>query len=500
VPVESVGRGTIDRVSFFAEQRRRQRQTWRLLAVCMLVVIFIGLIASTVVSPIALAVAGLLLRFAERLGLFSPSIVAVREALVAWANRGVADLGIIGDRLEQARNLGEALALARHGGVFASLLAPGIVAMLIAYYMLCTFLRRSGGPSIAKALNARGPLPGDFIEHRLTNIVEEMAVAGGLGAPQIMLVDSSVANAAAVRSPTGEAIVLVTRGLLDQLDRPETVAVVGHLVGSIGNGDWRLMCSLMAVFETLGLFLSMIDLPFRASARRTFWRLMKLMAARASRPQESALVSQILAESIDPASTEETSRFLGLEQGGSRLRKVLTIPLLPLALLNILLRMVLWLWVSLLLGLVVALLWRNRRYLADASAVQLTRDPDALAGALRKLSVVGGIPAGGAAIEYVFFFGPDRAAEKGFGTKSGLVMPLQPSLRGRLRRVIAMGATPDPAVRMSMPLAVKAALGCLMLVGAPLIFALVAAVGFLTLTVIMLASGFAALEIALALG
>jgi Zn-dependent protease with chaperone function len=500
VPVESGGFGAIDRVSFFAEQRRRQRQTWRLIAVCVLVVIFIGLIASTVVSPIVLALAGLLLRFAERLVPFSSTIAAVREALVAWANRGVADLGIIADRLDQARNLGDTLALTRYAGAFAGLLVPGIAAMLIAYFMLYTLLRRSSGPSIAMTLNARGPQPGDFIEHRLTNIVEEMALAGGLRAPQIMLVDASVANAAAVRSPEGEAIILVTRGLLDQLDRPETAAVIADLVGSIGNGDWRLMCSLMAVLETLGLFLSMIDLPFRAKARRAFWRLVRLIVVRRSRPQESSMVAQILAESIDPASTEETSRFLGLEQGGSRLRKVLTIPLLPLAILNILLRMVLWLWISLLLGIAVALLWRNRRYLADASAVQLTRDPDALARALRKLSATGGIPPGGEAIEYLFFFGPERATDHGFGTKSGLVLPLQPSLRERLRRVIVMGAKPDATLRMSTPLGVKTALGCAMLVGAPLVFALVVAVGFLTLMVVTFTSAFAGLVVVLALG
>jgi len=491
---------TFDRVSFFAEQRRRQRQTWRLVAVCVFVVTFIGLIASTIVSPIALAAAGLLLRLAEKLLPFSTTIESLRGAVVAWANRGVADLGIIADRLDQMSNLTDALALTPYATAFAALFLPGIAAMLIAYFTLYTLLRRSGGPSIAIALNARSPLPGDFVEHRLSNIVEEMAVAAGLRAPQIMLIDAPVANAAATSSPEGEPIVLVTRGLLDQLSRQETQAVVGHLVGSIGNGDWRLMCSLMGVFETLGLFLTIIDLPFRASARRAFWRLLRLIVARGGRPQESVLIVETLAESIDTASTEETSRFLGLEQGGSRLCKVLTIPLLPLALLNILLRMVLWLWVSLLLGIVVALLWRNRRYFADASAVQLTRDPDALAGALRKLSVHGGVPPGGDAVEYVFFFGRQRAAEKGFGTKAGVVMPLQPSLKGRLRRLIAMGAKPDASRHAGMPLALKATLGCAMLVIAPLIVALGVAVGILTLMVLTLTSGFAGLVIVWAIG
>jgi Zn-dependent protease with chaperone function len=495
VPIE-----TFDRVSFFAEQRRRQRQTWRLVAVCFLVVIFIGLIASTIVSPLVLAAVGLLLHAAEKLLPFSTTVASVRGAVVAWANRGVADLGILADRLDQTTNLGDALALTHYAAAFTGLLVPGIAAMLIAYFMLYTLLRRSGGSSIAVALSARSPRSDDFVEHRLSNIVEEMAVAAGLRAPRIMLIDAPVANAAATSSPDGEPIVLVTCGLLDQLSRQEIQAVVGHLVGSIGNGDWRLMCSLMGVFETLGLFLTIIDLPFRTKARRALWRLLRLMVVRRRWPQESALIVETLAESIDTASTEETSRFLGLEQGASRLRKVLTIPLLPLALLNILLRMVLWLWVSLLLGIIVALLWHNRRYFADASAVQLTRDPDALAGALRKLSVHGGVPPGGEAVEFVFFFGRERAAEHGFGTKSGLVLPLQPSLRRRLRRLIAMGAKPDTSRHADVPFAFRALLGCAMLVIAPLILALGVAVGLLTLMVVTLTSGFAGLVIVWALG
>jgi Zn-dependent protease with chaperone function len=500
VPAERGGFGAIDRVSFFAEQRRRRRQTWRLLAVCLFVVGFIGLIASTVISPIVLAMGGLLLRGAEWLAPSSPSITGARHVVAAWANRAVADLGIMADRLDQARSFGDALALLPYGAAFAGLLVPGVVATLIAYLALYALLRRSAAASIPLALNARQPKSGDFVERRLTDIVEEMALAGGLPEPQVMLVEAPVANAAAFPSSGGGAVVLVTRGLLDQLDRQETEAVIGHLVGSIGNGDWRLLCSLMAVFETLGLFLTIIDLPFRAKARRALWRLLRLVVLRASRPEESTAVAEMLAASIDTASTEETSRFLGLGQDGSRLRKVLTLPLLPLALLNILLRLVLWLWVSLLLGLVVALLWRNRRYLADASAVQLTRDPDALAGALRKLGALGGIPSGGAAVEYVFFFGPQRAAESGFGTKSGIVLPLQPPLRGRLRRVIAMGATPDARRGTAMPLGVKTALGCLMLVVAPLVCALFVAVGFLTLVVLTLASAFACLVIVWAFG
>lgn len=489
-----------DRVSFFAEQRRRRRQTWRLLAICLFVVSFIGVIASTVISPIVMALVGLGLRLAQKLAPTSSGIAAARHAVVAWVDRGVADIGIFSDRIDQVKTMGDALALTPYVTSFAALLVPGIVAMLIAYFLLYGSLRRSAGAGISLALNARSAVADDPVEHRLTNIVEEMAVAGGLGLPKVMLVDDPISNAAAFRSAGGEAVVLVTRGLLTDLERNEVEAVIGHLVGSIGNSDWRLMCSIMAVFETLGFFLRIIDLPFSADARRAVWRLLVLSFVHRNRPAESAAVAQLLVESLDTESVSATSRFLGMEEGGSRLRKILTVPFLPLAMVNMFLRLVLWLWVSLLLGVVVALVWRRRRYLADASAVQLTRDPDALAQALQKLGSAGGIPRGGAGVDYVFFCGPEKAANTGFGVKSGIVVSLQPPLRARMRRLVAMGAKSSAQLRGTMPSGVKALMGCLMLILAPLLVVLFAAVSFLTLMVVALGGGLAAALMVWAVG
>jgi Zn-dependent protease with chaperone function len=488
------------RVSFFAEQQRRRRQTWQLLAASFTVVSLIGLIASTVMSPIVFAVAGLTLRLTERLAPNSSSISAVRRAIVAWVDRGIADLNFFFDHLDRVQSLGEALALTSHTTAFLALLTPGIVAMLAFYLALRRFIRRSVGDGIARALKARAAVAEDFAEHRLANIVDEMALAAGIGVPRLLMVDEPMANAAAFRSGKGEAIVLVTRGLVASLDRSETEAVIGHLMGSLGNGDWRLICSLMAVFETLGLFLSIIDVPFRAGARRAIWRVLRIAVWRGNNPEEAAQLGELLAESIDTASLEETGRFLGSEKGGSRLRKIMTAPLLPLALINVLLRLVLWLWVSLLLGTAIALLWRKRRYLADASAIQLTRDPDALAGALRKLALSGGIPVGAAAIDYLFFCGPRGQGDDGFGSKRGIFMPMHPPLQSRMRRIVAMGATSDARSGRSFWRGAMPLVGCLALILAPLLAILFAAVAYLTLMVLTLTSAAAAMVMAWALG
>src|SRR4051794_11785958 len=74
------------------------------------------------------------------------------------------------------------------------------------------------------------------------------------------------------------------------------------------------------------------------------------------------------------------------------LRSILLFPFIPLVLVNVLLKLVISLWTMLFLGPPLALLWRTRRYLADGSAVQLTRNPGALARGLTKIGAADAIP------------------------------------------------------------------------------------------------------------
>src|SRR6476619_4819284 len=73
-----------------------------------------------------------------------------------------------------------------------------------------------------------------------------------------------------------------------------------------------------------------------------------------------------------------------------------------------------------------ALLWRTRRYLADGSAVQLTRNPGALARGLIKIGAADALPAGGEYREYLFVHAPERIVAGGFADQRGLVAGLQP--------------------------------------------------------------------------
>jgi len=87
----------------------------------------------------------------------------------------------------------------------------------------------------------------DFVDHqdepRLCDIIEALAIARGLPAPYVGVIESAALNAFACGIRQGDAIVVVTRGLIDGLDDEELAAVVAHELAHIANGDIRLMAA-----------------------------------------------------------------------------------------------------------------------------------------------------------------------------------------------------------------------------------------------------------------
>ena len=150
----------------------------------------------------------------------------------------------------------------------APVAVPALIAACLVWIVLRRISLRGEGSDLIARLRARPPNLHDREERQLANIVAEMAIAAGLPAPALLLIDLPDINAAAVGGSRGQASVLVTRGLLDQLDRDETSGVVAHLIASIGAGDIRLTHGILAVFQTFGFFVTFLDLPFRWSAWR----------------------------------------------------------------------------------------------------------------------------------------------------------------------------------------------------------------------------------------
>ena len=322
-------------------------------------------------------------------------------------------------------------------------LAPVAVPALVAACLVWIVLRRislrgEGGDLIAR-LRARPPNPDDQEERQLANVVAEMAIAAGLPAPTLLLIDLPYINAAAVGGSRGQASVLVTRGLLDQLDRDETSGVVAHLVASIGAGDIRLTHGILAVFQTFGFFVTFLDLPFRWSAWRALGGLALVAAGLRRSPDMVAQTLESVERSMDAEAMPDVEKVWSVIPC-RRVRLVLLAPLLPLILISVILRLVLFLWTALFLGPPLALIWRNRRYAADAMAVQLTRNPDGLARALSRIGGTG-IPDGGEGREYCFVHGPPSGRKGGFTDRRTITLSLHPTLGRRLQRLHALGAT-----------------------------------------------------------
>jgi len=199
---------------------------------------------------------------------------------------------------------------------------------------------RRGGSAVAQAMGGT-LVPADTRDanlRRLRNVVEEMAIAAGAPMPQVFVLEhESGINAFAAGFTPADAVIAVTRGALDRLNRSELQAVVAHELGHILQGDTRLNLRLM------GWLFGIVVL---------------------------GLVGR---------------QFL---RGGARVRGRNGAPLMMLALLLVVVG-----WIGLFFArLIKAGISRQREFLADASAVQYTRDPDGLVGAFLKIA---GAPEGG---------------------------------------------------------------------------------------------------------
>jgi hypothetical protein len=269
--------------------------------------------------------------------------------------------------------------------------------------------------------------------------------------------------------------------------------ILAHLVAAIGEGDVGITASILAVFQTLGFFLTVLDLPFRWSAWRALGGLVLAGLAIRRSPEAIARTAEQLEEAFDAGATADVEKMAAWVPF-PKLRLVVIAPILPLLLLSLFMKLVLFLWTSLFLSAPLSLLWRNRRYSADAMAVQLTREPDGLAHALRQIAG-SGVPPGGEAREYFFVHATRGSSKGGIADRRAMTLTLHPTIARRLARLVALGATSEPVTRSSWPdyqeiarrpLAAAIAGGLLLLL-VPLIIALVLAVGYITAIVMTVA-------------
>lgn len=220
--------------------------------------------------------------------------------------------------------------------------ALAVIAVIAFGALQAAFRLRHGGDAVAAMVDARRVEAGsrDPLERRLLNVVEEMALASGTPVPPVYLMDDEAAiNAFAAGHSPNDAIVAVTRGTLRRLSRTELQGVVAHEFSHILNGDMRLNMRLITMIHGL-------------TALSTTGRLL--------------------------AELTERKR-----DGGGRELSLIGIGGFALWAIG---------YVGVLFArMIKAAVTRQREFLADASAVQFTRDPDGIGGALRKIG--GYVPA-----------------------------------------------------------------------------------------------------------
>ncbi len=194
----------------------------------------------------------------------------------------------------------------------------------------------SGGKAVADMVGARRVAPDsrDPLERRLLNVVEEMAIASGVRVPAVYVMDGEAGiNAFAAGYDVSNCVVTVTRGTLETLNRDELQGVVGHEFSHILNGDMRLNIRMIGVLAGI-VFIGSIGNFLLRSLR-----------------------------------------------GGGEKKGAAPILAAGLALLVIG-------YIGLFFSrLIKAAVSRQREFLADASSVQFTRNPDGIAGALDQISV-----------------------------------------------------------------------------------------------------------------
>jgi Zn-dependent protease with chaperone function len=456
--------------AFFQAQKRNRRATWRMSLLSMLAAFIMGVPLTLVLTPLVYAAT---LAIAEVVNYFSPLAPEFWENIELVARI----LQQVNGALTSNRSIDSALL----GFAAAVVLLPGMVVALVLWMSLRTLLHRGGVGGMLATLEARLPDRNDLKELQLADVVEEMSIAAGLPPPRVMLLDAGGANAAVFGTSAMDARIVLSRRLLDDLTRDQLQGVLGHLISSIGNGDLSIAFTVTSVFETSGLLVTLINLPFGSQSRGTVWRLIRYSFSSrtsvAGSDSEADQLAALLTRNMNSQS-DDIDRFYDSSQTGVPLwRKFLRMVFFPMIFTNAAIKMSLWFFSYIMLGPAMALLWRTRRYLADAGAVQLTRSADGLASALQALNADDtSIPGGGWAA-HLFLMNPGngRSTAKA-GLQGQSMLSFHPPLKRRLKRLQRMGAHVEFGTAPSKPLWVVVLTALLWLLLAPLMALAFAAV------------------------
>ncbi|HTF02025.1 MAG TPA: M48 family metallopeptidase [Bradyrhizobium sp.] len=248
---------------------------------------------------------------------------------------------------------------------------------------------------------------------RLYNLLENLCISRGLPMPKLKVMDSEALNAFATGLNQRQYAVTVTSGLLKALNDQEIEAVLGHELTHIRNGDVQLMVIAVIIAGVVGFF---GELFFRM-----FTNLQWNSGGGSSWSSSSSSPSS---SSSSSSSSDRDSKG----SGGAIFVVILAVVLIMLA----------WL-----LSQVVKLaLSRSRELLADAGSVELTKNPDAMISALRKIENRGELPGATSAVMELCVDNPREGFADLFAT--------HPSVDSRVQALVKFAGGHDPG-RLALP-------------------------------------------------
>jgi heat shock protein HtpX len=224
-------------------------------------------------------------------------------------------------------------------------------------------------------------------EPRLYNLLENLCISRGIPTPKLKVVDSDALNAFATGMNPKQYSITVTTGLLDRLDDAEIESVLGHELTHIRNGDVRMMVIAVIIAGAISFF---VELVFR------LW-FYNGLSFRSGRSDER-------------------------RGGGAGVAILIAVGLLVIAyVLSFMIRLA---------------LSRSREFLADAGSVELTKNPDAMISALRKIEGRGELPGATSAVMEMCIDNP----REGFGE----LFDTHPSVERRVDALVKFAGGHDP--------------------------------------------------------
>ncbi|MGE3155074.1 MAG: M48 family metalloprotease [Xanthobacteraceae bacterium] len=224
---------------------------------------------------------------------------------------------------------------------------------------------------------------------RLYNLLENLCISRGITMPKLKIIDDDSLNAFATGLNDKQYSITVTRGLVDRLDDAELEAVLGHELTHIRNGDVRMLVIAVVIAGAIAFFAEL------------FFRLMFQGGMRFGRGSSS--------------SDSKGGK-------GAGIAILIAIALIVLA------------WI---LSIVIRFsLSRKREYLADAGAIELTKNPDAMITALRKIEGRGELPRATSAVMEMCIDNPRVGFSNVFNT--------HPSIDKRVAAIVQFAGGHDP--------------------------------------------------------